>query len=130
MNDNEKRSTTCVFPYALSKINKSYQHLRNEENVNNEPLSTSAQAQFSMMPLEQQPYDAWVLAGVRLFRAHASVLSAHSPYLRASINALGAARLLLPHVPAAGFSVILSYMYTGRLDIAKVPIYEVSSINL
>lgn len=81
---------------------------------------------------EDEDYDAWVLAGGRLFRAHTSVLASHSGYLRAA--AVGAAgggerdiRLLLPHVPPAGFAAILTYMYTGRLPLTPSTLYEVSA---
>ena len=80
----------------------------------------------------QHQYDAWVMAGGRLFRAHGSVLAAHSPYLRAATASLafsdqdGQTRLLLPHVPAQGFAAILAYMYTGRLPITPATLYEVS----
>ncbi|XP_069936645.1 B-cell CLL/lymphoma 6 member B protein [Cherax quadricarinatus] len=83
--------------------------------------------------LQDEDYDAWVLAGGRLFRAHSSVLAAHSTYLRgAAVGAtVGAGssdrdvRLLLPHVPSAGFAAVLTYMYTGRLPLTPSTLYEV-----
>ncbi|XP_050711237.1 mucin-5AC-like [Eriocheir sinensis] len=80
---------------------------------------------------EDDDYDAWVLAGGRLFRAHASVLASHSAYLRGAAvgggvtGARGDVRLLLPHVPPAGFAAILTYMYTGRLPVTPATLYEV-----
>lgn len=79
---------------------------------------------------EDDDYDAWVLAGGRLFRAHASVLAAHSAYLRGAAvggvaGSRGDVRLLLPHVPPAGFAAILTYMYTGRLPVTPATLYEV-----
>ncbi|XP_045128323.1 hypermethylated in cancer 1 protein-like [Portunus trituberculatus] len=79
---------------------------------------------------EDDDYDAWVLAGGRLFRAHASVLASHSAYLRgAAVGGVtgtrGDVRLLLPHVPPAGFAAILTYMYTGRLPVTPATLYEV-----
>ena len=77
----------------------------------------------------QHPFDAWILAGGRLFRAHTSVLCAHSPYLRAAVANLGESKLLLPHVPASGFSAVLSFMYTGRLNFSQATVYEVIIIG-
>ncbi|KAK4287765.1 hypothetical protein Pmani_039170 [Petrolisthes manimaculis] len=92
---------------------------------------------------EDEDYDAWVLAGGRLFRAHSSVLASHSAYLRGAaggggggaavggVRAGGGAggggdiRLLLPHVPSAGFAAVLTYMYTGRLPLTPSTLYEV-----
>ncbi|KAG7177739.1 Zinc finger and BTB domain-containing protein 8B-like [Homarus americanus] len=86
---------------------------------------------------EDEDYDAWVLAGGRLFRAHTSVLASHSAYLRgAAVGAAGGGgsssssgqrdvRLLLPHVPPAGFAAVLTYMYTGRLPLTPSTLYEV-----
>ncbi|XP_045598935.1 zinc finger and BTB domain-containing protein 8A.1-A [Procambarus clarkii] len=81
---------------------------------------------------EDEDYDAWVLAGGRLFRAHTSVLSSHSVYLRGAAAGSSSTstsdrdvRLLLPHVPPAGFAAILTYMYTGRLPLTPSTLYEV-----
>ncbi|KAK3849858.1 hypothetical protein Pcinc_043405 [Petrolisthes cinctipes] len=91
---------------------------------------------------EDEDYDAWVLAGGRLFRAHSSVLASHSAYLRGAAGGGAAAggvraagggggggggdiRLLLPHVPSAGFAAVLTYMYTGRLPLTPSTLYEV-----
>ncbi|KAL7645195.1 UNVERIFIED_CONTAM: hypothetical protein RMT77_003581 [Armadillidium vulgare] len=78
-----------------------------------------------LTPEPSYPYDAWVMAGGRLFRAHSQILGNHSPYLRASINSLREPRLLLPHIPAGGFAAVLSYMYTGRITLTQAPIYEI-----
>ena len=86
------------------------------------------------LPAPAHHYDAWVMAGGRLFRAHGSVLACHSPYLRAAAaigcDGAGETRLLLPHVPAQGFAAILAYMYTGRLPITPATLYEVFIIHL
>ncbi|XP_066951242.1 zinc finger and BTB domain-containing protein 44-like [Macrobrachium rosenbergii] len=76
---------------------------------------------------EGEDYDAWVLAGGRLFRAHGSVLASHSAYLRACVAGTcdGDTRVLLPHVPPAGFAAVLAYMYTGRLPLTPATLYEV-----
>ncbi|XP_068206983.1 B-cell CLL/lymphoma 6 member B protein [Palaemon carinicauda] len=76
---------------------------------------------------EGEDYDAWVLAGGRLFRAHGSVLASHSAYLRACVagSCDGDTRVLLPHVPPAGFAAVLAYMYTGRLPLTPATLYEV-----
>lgn len=84
-----------------------------------------------LCPLLQdgEDYDAWVLAGGRLFRAHGSVLASHSAYLRAAVGGEREARLLLPHVPPAGFAAILAYMYTGRLPLTPATLYEASPVS-
>ncbi|GJQ79915.1 hypothetical protein Trydic_g18359 [Trypoxylus dichotomus] len=86
------------------------------------PLNLSATAQFSGAP------DVTLQVGPTLteFSAHRSVLSNHSGFFKAAlINHTGPTPIAVPNVNVDEFSSLLTFMYTGYLDLNLSNIYNI-----
>ncbi|KAJ8917235.1 hypothetical protein NQ315_002252 [Exocentrus adspersus] len=80
------------------------------------------------VPAPQPLPDVALQVGPNLtqFSAHKAVLSAHSGYFKAALaNHAGAAPISVPNVNVDEFSSLLTFMYTGYLDLNIANIYSI-----
>ncbi|XP_028136038.1 GDNF-inducible zinc finger protein 1 isoform X2 [Diabrotica virgifera virgifera] len=86
------------------------------------PLNLSTSANLSPIP------DVYLQVGPHLtqFSAHKIVLTTHSGFFKAAIvNQQGSAPIMVPNVNVEEFSSLLTFMYTGYLDVNVNNIYNI-----